>query len=325
MAGAQPAGMTNDTLLITLGCSWTFGVGVNWRSDMSREEYMREAWNTELVDQHSWRGLIANQYGWKNHNLSCGGSSNQKQFRLAKEYFSSLGWKRDRATYKNIKVLWGLTSTARNELWSTEQGELVNFAYHASTVPKLSRFALMNIYDHENEVRNLALEIVFWNEFFERWDIDNYWFDTFNHHDYQCAWPGLKEDYEPWAGPDWPTWQQYLAHDFAQVPESVQQELVDLDRWRFARQHAQIHRLIGRDKKPRDILSSLAHKFGVENDAEYHTSSWDDDSSRISCLVKEQILNPISFHPTKQGHRLIAQWFYDQLPNWFAERSGVTG
>jgi len=306
-----------DTLLITFGCSWTFGVGANWHPGMSQEQYKKDAWNTNIVDQLSWRGQLAKKHGWKNHNFSRGGSSNQQQFRLAKEYFSSAGWKKDRDDYKHIKVIWGITSTARNEMWYNAQEQLVNFSYHASAVPDLSRLAVMNFYDHDNEVRNLSLEIVFWNEFFARWDIDNRWFDTFNHHDYRCDWPGLREDYEPWAGPDWPTWQQYLDNDLDQAPEHVRQEISDLDRWRFARQRATINRLIDQHKNPRDILSNLAQQFGIESDTCYHTSSWQDDSVRISELVKKGILNPISFHPTLHGHELIAAWVERGIPEWF--------
>jgi len=39
----------------------------------------------------------------------------------------------------------------------------------------------------------------------------------------------------------------------------------------------------------------------------YHFSSWIQDDPRITAAVKAKLLNPHSFHPTKQGHKVISE------------------
>ena len=64
-----------------------------------------------------------------------------------------------------------------------------------------------------------------------------------------------------------------------------------------------------------DLLSILSINYGLEcPDSNYHLScnfnkntEWQNDSNRITHLVKENILDPISYHPTKLGHQSIAE------------------
>ena len=39
----------------------------------------------------------------------------------------------------------------------------------------------------------------------------------------------------------------------------------------------------------------------------YHFSSWVNDDPRITAGVKHGLLNPISFHPTKTGHKVLTE------------------
>jgi hypothetical protein len=310
----------SDTMLLTFGCSWTYGVGVNWKSGMSKEEYKKDAWNNIITNRLSWRGLLCDKNSWYNNNFSRGGSSNQLQFRLAKQYFASEKWQNDRKKYKNVKVLWGITSTARYELWDSNEQELKSVSLTDKSM--MSKMAMF-FYDHLNELRNLSLEIIFWNKFFRLLEIDNYWFDTFNHHDYKCEWPGLEKEYETFAGVDWPSWPDYYKGNFDGVPDHVKQELSDSSSWGFtcSWNQTQIDRLIDKDTNPRDILSALAIQNDLPIDDRHHTSSWRDDTIRISGLVKQGILNPISYHPTQIGHEKIAEWFEEKLPNFFKEHA----
>ena len=36
-------------VLVTFGCSWTYGVGANYKEGMEEEEYMKTAWNEDLI------------------------------------------------------------------------------------------------------------------------------------------------------------------------------------------------------------------------------------------------------------------------------------
>ena len=61
--------------LITLGDSWVYGVGVNYKKGMSEQEYKHNAWDKETCDTKSLRNIICNKQQMNNINLSVGGSS----------------------------------------------------------------------------------------------------------------------------------------------------------------------------------------------------------------------------------------------------------
>jgi hypothetical protein len=171
-----------NQLLITLGCSWMYGVGVGYTPEMTGDQYCEIAWQEPICDSLSFRGLLSKKYNLVNKNLSRPGSSNQWQFRRAKEYFTSEEFKQARQEFDKIIVMWGVTSTARNELYCISEKKLVNFFYKSDT-PE-SRAMVKYFYDHDNEVTQLTTEMLFWNDYFSGINITNLWFDTFNHHDY---------------------------------------------------------------------------------------------------------------------------------------------
>ena len=53
------------------------------------------------------------------------------------------------------------------------------------------------------------------------------------------------------------------------------------------------------------LLSMLIDDQG-ENDS-YHKSTWLDEDKKITIAKQMKLVNPISGHPTKEGHRLIAE------------------
>jgi hypothetical protein len=171
-------------LLITFGCSWTYGVGVGHEPGMSLDEYKAIAWKGNICSQLSFRGLLSKKYGFKkNINFSQGGSSNQLQFRLAKEFFPSDEFKKLQSKFDQIIVLWGITSTARNELYFNSCNHPENFFY-SYDMPE-AKVMTKYFYNHEYEVAQLLTNIRFWNDYFKSKNISNLWFDTFNHHEYE--------------------------------------------------------------------------------------------------------------------------------------------
>lgn len=189
--------MDNKVTLVTLGCSWVYGVGSAYdptRSSLDTREYHKIAWDDSLNDIHSFRGILSRKYNLNNINFSFGGSSNQRQFRVAKEFFMSDEFAEIKDT--KIIVLWGITSTARNEFYSLDEKDYLNFIYHQPAkfyekkwnrpwpFPKLM---LQYSYDHDVVVKELSLEMKFWDEFFTNRGITNYWFDTINPHDYSYS------------------------------------------------------------------------------------------------------------------------------------------
>jgi hypothetical protein len=169
-------------LLITFGCSWTYGVGVGYRQNMPGDEYQDIAWKLTVCNQLSFRGLLSKKYGLVNKDFSSGGSSNQLQFRLAKIFFTSDHFKRLQSEFDQIIVLWGITSTARNELYFNSTGKRQNFFYSSDEIE--AKLMTKYFYNHTHEVTQLLTEMRFWNDYFESKNINNLWFDTFNHHEY---------------------------------------------------------------------------------------------------------------------------------------------
>lgn len=246
------------TALITFGCSWTYGVGCFFEPGMTDTELKTHAWNDELAEQYSFRSILSRKYNLRNVNFAQGGSSNQRQFRLAKEYFMSDDFKKLSDTHDKIVVLWGITSTARYELYSTKLKEYVSFFYHQPHHKinwPLNDLMLMECYDHDIVVNEIELEMKYWDEFFHNRGIKNAWFDTFNHHNYRYT-------------------DNLL---FANEPE-------------------------------RDIMSKLALNEGlVKHDENYHVSIWENDTDRVGYLVDKKLLNPFSYHPTKECHIKISE------------------
>lgn len=182
-----------QNLLITFGCSWTFGIGTGYYDGMTRDDYVQftnsgATRDPDVCYQNSFRGILCEKYHMHNRNFSQGGSSNQMQFRRAKTYFVSDLFQQDRKQYNKIIVLWGITSTARNEAYFAETKE--RKSYHYTNNYDLAKIMATEHYDHAEEVEQLSLEIKFWNMFFRNNSIDHLWFDTFNHHDYE---PGIGE------------------------------------------------------------------------------------------------------------------------------------
>ena len=170
--------------LITLGCSWTFGIGCGYERGENIKQYKAHCTSEENANKYSFRALLSERHGYINHNLSRGGSSNQMQFRKATKYFT------EPPKEKTI-VLWGITSTARNEVFLAKHHILKNIAYNTMYRKVNAVEYAENFYNHEHEVKILAQRMLHWNLFFESLGIENYWFDTFNTHKYPYEIPRL--------------------------------------------------------------------------------------------------------------------------------------
>jgi len=289
------------------------GVAVGYTPGMSNTKLTEIAWQVDICDNFSFRGLLSKKYGLTNKNFSVGGSSNQKQFRLAKEFFSSNEFKKLQDKFDQIIVLWGITSTARNEMyWNSEQA-LRN--WHFSNGVNESRAMVKYFYDHTNEVERILFEMRFWNEYFELKKIKNLWFDTFNHHNY-CEVSEFNDqfriDYQAVAAPNWPTFDDYILENY-----SIDQNTCDsinkiknfcLDNYQSPQfTYNKLENLIFKEKNPRDLLSNLALQNGCQDVSnQYHESNWIIDTPTVKYLVDLGILNPITCHPTQTGHAQIA-------------------
>ena len=182
--------------LITFGCSWSLGIG-SWYDredkDLSSREYKTYSnkaykdWKTGISSMYknSYREILTARHDYKNVNFATGGSSNMKQFRFAEEYFNTDDYKK----YDEVMVLWGITSTARTDLWSTKKNPDGKYETYFLTEidekKEIVKILREEHYNHDVEVKRLSTQIQHWDRYFESIGVKNYWYDTFNHHNYE--------------------------------------------------------------------------------------------------------------------------------------------
>ena len=319
---------------------------------MSEKDFKSEAWKREICDQFSWRGLLCDQFNFSNLNFSCGGSSNQKQFRLAVEFFGSDRYQAVIKQFDKIIVIWGITSTARNELWSCDHNDYYNFFYSKDDV--FSRFMVENSFNHDAEVANLRNLMLYWNVFFESQNIDNFWFDTFNSHNYEHDFFNNKNEktfeitsflkatwvdqdhYTSVKGPDWPSYENFCLGNYDDVTTEIIEEIKQIFKISlqknslptFLRHNDKIKvldpikNILYHEKFPRDLMSWLMTQTGLEiskDNQSYHQSNWLIDRKGMEKLVKIELLNPYSYHPTKKGHKILSNYFSEKLEKIFTD------
>jgi len=163
--------------LITFGCSWTYGVGVNYINGINEQNFKNKAWNSNLCNNLSFRGLLSKKLNFKNINFSVGGSSNQTQFHRAQCFFPSFD------NLNDAIVLWGITSIYRYELYNTK--DKVWQSYNLNTTNTTNKIILQNHFDEDAEIKRLEEQILFYNDYFKFKKIKNYWFNTYNKHSFQ--------------------------------------------------------------------------------------------------------------------------------------------
>ena len=169
-----------ERLLVTFGCSWVYGQGVNYKENMSYDDFKKDINNTDLCNRLSFRNILSQNYNRNNLNFAENSSSNQRQFRLAEEYFLSKSnrWFANR----DIVVLWGITSVYRNELFNNKKKTYDNFSLGERGIGKMF---LKEHFDYNEELKKLSGRMKFFNYFFKDKKIKNFWFTSFNDHIYQ--------------------------------------------------------------------------------------------------------------------------------------------
>jgi len=259
-----------NKLLITFGCSWTYGVAAGYNTayfvdnqndyKSKAEEIKATFWDSDLNVPYSYRSLLCKKYNLKNINFSESGSSNQTQFRLAEKFFESKEFFDIQKKYKDgIYVSWAITSTARAEFFINKLNKFETIFYNSSRtrkyppIVKLSLLLATEFYNLEQEVEILNIRMKHWNTYFEGLGIKNIWIDTFNHHDYL---------YPP-------------------------------------------YNLVFKEDIPRDLLSKITNMVTYDKSF-YHTSEWTTDGIPIKKGIDLEILNPYTMHPTPKGHEMIA-------------------
>lgn len=181
-----------DSSLVTFGCSWMWGHGLCYTPGQPREQFNAQR-HSEDFTKYSYRHLLSERLGANNINFSINGSSNQKQFRLATEFFNTS------PPSKDSIVLWGITSTARDEIWYNDRNTYVSrvwgHGYSADNQLRKNNFDskthLRLHYNHSVVLKELSNQMLHWNTYFDALGIRNYWVDLFNHHIYPSHIPRL--------------------------------------------------------------------------------------------------------------------------------------
>jgi len=186
-------------LLITFGCSWTFGQGSAYKEGMSNEEYDKIYLDPDLCWENGWRKYVVDHFDFEHLNYGIGGSSNDKQFRLAKQFFVSNKFKELYQQGRKIYVLWGTTSVNRYDFWVKDEWKyehifLTNvkdedvhpdqFGEDSSAIDHIAHCLNKYSYNEPARVKELEFEFLHWNQYFKLLGIKNFWYDTFSSFNY---------------------------------------------------------------------------------------------------------------------------------------------
>jgi hypothetical protein len=163
--------------LITLGDSWMKGVGTEYQEGMTQDHYHQIKFQES---KYCFRNLVSHNLNLTNIDLSRGGSSNQKQFRLALETFFG----RDKIKpSKDDIVMWGITSVFRTELWNNKNQRYEDIYLpptHHNENSAVSKILTVNHHDENKELEVLGNQLHLWNAYFKSIGIKNFWFNMFN-------------------------------------------------------------------------------------------------------------------------------------------------
>lgn len=175
-------------ILVTFGCSWTKGIGAGYEQGMTSSQFKQVVFDHTFGEEHSFRTLLSKKYDLENINFSQGGSSNQLQFIMLKQFFTSDRFKNLVNENAKIIVLHGITSTARSCFFDNATQKMKNVMFNdpSKDEPAIKNY-VMNFYNHEYEVARLTEEMQFINQWYKAMGIKNLWFDTFNSHSYTSS------------------------------------------------------------------------------------------------------------------------------------------
>jgi len=162
--------------IITFGDSWVWGVGSGFTTGMTKKEYDNIKEAPAIAEKNCFRTLLCKEHDIENINFSAPASSNQKQFRLASEFFL-----RDGSMEKDSVVLWGLTSVYRLEYYDSVRNMFKN-TFLSDGEDTISKLVAMKMFDEAIETERLFYQIKLFNSFFAMHGVKNYWFNIFNDH-----------------------------------------------------------------------------------------------------------------------------------------------
>jgi hypothetical protein len=297
----------SDKLLVSFGCSWTYGRFIHWKSDQKKTDHATN--NTqvelELANTHAYRSLIAKHLHMDQQVFAEGGSSNQRQFRLASQYFFGP----DSNKINNAKLYTNVYQKIRDTSWpSVEEfkfsGKLSNqIVEEIVGTHKITAFELF-----KSEERP---KYVIWFitstariEFFDA--------QTRQYKNKFLSWP--EDQYTRMFASqcyDHNHELENLAHQMNLWNAYFQTQGIKniwVDTFNHHDYPIAIENYVKISNYASDIMSNMCVKLGyiTFNNDEFHTSGREADDTRSKFLADQGMLNPETLHPTIQGHQLIA-------------------
>ena len=297
---------------VFFGCSWTYGKYINISPgqlvndiDLTEEK--------ELADIKSYRGLISKFFNVDQVNFSEGGSSNDRQFRLASEYF--IGPKRKNLFNKEFKykkyeelrdTSWPSTEVFKKEQhlpdWIIDEINLHLQNDDFEEFRKNEQYILWFITSTARKEFYNATSRQFQNEMFTNAKsaiIKNYIIDHYDHN----------YELERMA-------QQMILWNAYFKSQKIKNLWVDT--FNHHDYPIIIDNLLTFDSGLNDLMSNMCVNKGfTPSTVETHLSSWDADEDRSKYLMSQELLTQQTLHPTISGHKLIADILIPKIQQHF--------
>ena len=266
---------TKKTLLITLGCSWTFGEGAGCEPGMSAKEYEKIRYSSDYAWEYGWRRYVVEHFDVDHVNLGESGSSNQKQLHYAKNYFLSSKFAKDYKNHEHVIVLWGITTLRRNFMYFKDSKMYENIFLKEENVfqtkwntnkDKMTKALYKYCYDDDVALREVQSDILHWNQYFRLYPkIKNFWFDIFGSKHYTVK-----------------------IRNFIDIDKPKRDLL-----YQICKNH----------------LSGEVEKWKIEGRENYDPNFLDKYSTCFGYAEEHELVNPYSFHPYKTGYKFIGDYF----------------
>lgn len=266
--------MQSRQTLATFGCSWTYGIGAYYTPGLTKIDYIEQnPWGAG-ARAHSFRNILANKFNLTNYNLSKGGASNDCNFEQASAIFGDAKRKK-KFLDSNPIVLWGITSTARihranRSMFLRPDGYSVMLFLEEPYINGPSNEDLKYILQNQELLYASLYLKLFYDHEQEVQRIGNQievWNDVFENYGVPVIW-----------------FDTFNHHKY---PNQIRNFL-----------------------QGGDLLSQMLDYKNLKyksNKKWYHLSDWKNDDNRIDAGVKNQLLNPFSYHPSQDGHKILAE------------------
>lgn len=289
---------------VFFGCSWTYGKFINLEAGQNPYKINLKE-EAILADEKSYRGLIAKHFNARSVNFSQGGSSNDRQFRLAGEYFigpkrgNSLILKNRIDTYKKLRGPdWPTVDEFSKSQclpdWVVDEifEHLSNNDFEMYRNTDSSKYILWFLTSSARKEFYNASKRVYENEMLNspESDLAKHYISGYYDHDSEMEFMSRQMV----------LWNEYFA--------SRGIKNLWIDTFNHYNYPVVIKNKINFGTKYSDIMSNLCVKHGHQiEETELHLGAWAADDSRSKYLQDIGLLNSTTTHPTIQGHHHIAE------------------